>query len=47
MEPKGTARKASTMQALAILAIIPALEIIIMGAIITRETWIGGKRWPR
>jgi hypothetical protein len=33
------------MQSLALLAIFPGLGIVIMGAILTRETWIGGRAW--
>lgn len=35
------------MQSLALLAIVPALSVLFMGAIITRETWIGGRSWKR
>jgi len=34
------------MQALAVLALVPMLGIIFMGLIFTRETWIGGRKWP-
>ena len=34
------------METLAILAVVPMLGIIFMGLIITRETWIGGQKWP-
>lgn len=34
------------MELLAILAVVPMLGIIFMGLIITRETWIGGQKWP-
>lgn len=33
------------MQSLAILAIPSALGLLLMGAIFTRETWIGGRKW--
>ena len=34
------------MQSLIILSIVPALGILLIGAIITCETWIGGRNWP-
>jgi hypothetical protein len=33
------------MQALAVLAIFPAIGLLFMAAIITRDTWIGGRAW--
>ena len=33
------------MQTLALLSVVPLIGIIIMGAIFTRETWIGGRAW--
>ena len=33
------------MQSLALLAIVPLVGFIFMGAIFTRETWIGGRKW--
>jgi len=34
------------MQSLALLSIVPLIEIIIMGAILTRDTCKGGWKWP-
>jgi hypothetical protein len=33
------------MEALAILAIFPLIGILFIGAMITRDTWIGGRAW--
>lgn len=35
------------MQLLEILAIPSALALLLMGAILTRETWIGGRAWKK
>jgi hypothetical protein len=35
------------MTALALLAIVPAVGILLLGSIITRETWIGGCKWTK
>jgi len=35
------------MQALALLAIVPAAGLLLMGAIFTRECWIGGRKWKQ
>lgn len=33
------------MQLLLVLAAVPALGLVLMGATITYETWIGGRTW--
>ena len=35
------------MQTLALFAVFPAMGVLFMGAIITRETWIGGRAWKQ
>jgi hypothetical protein len=33
------------MQSLALLSVVPLVGILFMGAIFTRETWVGGRAW--